>query len=108
MTTPHDLPPLPVKSILGSTEKWFGQAQMLDYASAAIAPYKAEIERMKETERKFGLHQEGLFKRAEKADAENAKLRELLQDAVSAWKRGADPNYSEIIDRANAALGEKP
>jgi hypothetical protein len=109
MTPLHDLPPLPAI--------WYDQfsqrcginvcEEARSYAIAAIAPYKARIKTLEETQRKYGLHQEGLFKRAEKAEAENAKLRELLAKARAFVNDHPGALAGKFLARIDAALGEK-
>jgi uncharacterized protein YaiL (DUF2058 family) len=73
------------------------------YAIAAIAPYKAEIERHS---RNSDLQME----RAIKAEAENANLRELLAEArihvADAELDGNEP--FGLLERIDAALKGKP
>jgi len=84
-----ELPPLP------EFDSFADRNKAIDYARAAIAPYKAEIERLKETQQKFGILQHSFME-------ENAKLRELLE-------RAADCLFEcGIRNEIHEALREKP
>jgi ribosomal protein L16 Arg81 hydroxylase len=84
----HDLPPLPPRALHSPCS----DDDMRAYAIAAIAPYKAEIERLRnggcvrdqkltqycaEAQDAIGIAQ-ACERRAEKAEAENAKLRAMM------------------------------
>jgi hypothetical protein len=122
-----DLPPLPdvcMSWTMGMVEV------MRDYALAAIAPYKAEIQKMALQGLADTRQAQEALDRSEKAEAkverlqshgdeqalkvklwmdssdayraENAKLRELLREARKGqWT-------IDLLDRIDAALGEKP
>ena len=76
MTTPHDLPPLPdIHWAKLSADEW----QMIsEWGLAAIAPYKAEVERLRQhiDRRAAGVDPltQQLRERAEKAEAERDAL----------------------------------
>jgi hypothetical protein len=70
----HDLPPLPEILGDGFTRKWI-EDRMQAYALAAIAPYKAEIERLKLECANTELDSGEYKLRAEKAEAEVARLK---------------------------------
>lgn len=113
----HDLPPLPSIDFLAfgsSGEPVYDSIRA--YALAAIAPYKAEIEQAtacakanyRSLEQFEALEAEiERLKRAtaeeiQRLHAENAKLWELLAEANEAVI------WSDLRDRIDAALGEKP
>jgi len=80
---------------------------MSNIDEAAIAPYKARIEQL--TGMKFSdrMHA-ALVSRAEKAEAEVAKLRELLAELLVAEKLDDDdPRLVSARLAAEAALREK-
>jgi len=103
------LPPLPselwidthTENIFAALHKWAH-----NYAIAAIAPYKAELEAVRGTSKGGVLSYHELYcrqiVRAEKTEAENAKLRELLLDIAKTFKG------SNVAARIDAALKGTP
>jgi len=102
MTTPHDLPPLPLAYIVDilpdeHRNNVFTAEMMQLYALAAIAPYKAEIEMANARSVTWERY-------ATAKSEENAKLRELLRLVLVAH----DHTPLWLRERIDAALGEKP
>lgn len=95
-----ELPPLPFLHPAVHT----GEA-MQDYARLAIAPYKAEIERLQGVIAAYVNDVKTIHvPRAEKAEAERDKLRGLLRE-VRRDTRVADLGL-DLAERIDAALGE--
>jgi exodeoxyribonuclease (lambda-induced) len=87
------------------------QQDVIDYALAAIAPYKAEVNRLLPAIASYKEACERHYERAEKAEADNAKLRELLAEAKKYVGRyHGDPDRpvtkSDLFKRIVDALGE--
>lgn len=97
----HDLPPLPDPEYECQRESAIPMSytddQMHSYAIAAIAPYKAEIKRLKTLNQAI----------VDSFPAEeNAKLRELLSDIRARLSNDYAP-WKPYIKRIDIALGEK-
>jgi hypothetical protein len=93
VTAPYDLPPIPDELNADPRFKHDMISHVRAYALAAIAPYKAEIERLRQ---QLGQPLE--------TERENAKLRELLNELWSCECYGWE---EDLPDRIHAALGEK-
>jgi hypothetical protein len=97
------LPPLPEFSSFADRNK------AVDYALAAIAPYKKELDAVRMHGQATGIQWRAQYERAEKAEAENAKLRELLEQcrdyAYNPFEPGNQGNHYKRLD---AALKGKP
>jgi len=106
MTTPHDLPPLPVENYIDKDGLWdekygpYDAEQMREYALAAIAPYKAEIERL------VRVHDNSL-RLLREAKWERDKLRELLREVAAQFTRD-DGLADRLLPRIDDALKDQP
>jgi chromosome segregation ATPase len=97
----HDLPPLPEPAIIGGIGDYryhYTESQVRQAQLAAIAPYKAEIERTVATLLNAQQCAIDRGNRLLELSAENAKLRAEIERLNAAW--------DSAIDHANHMTGE--